>query len=331
MNPTSVELPVAGVRAMAWMNGELVDVAGGWRVLYPDLRAAHFSRYGPHFDAAVASPQGDLCALVSTAGTSAVILGPDGRVAREVHRSYYHADAYRYPLTLFTLPDGQTGVAHCPREYNVLDVEVAATGLPLTTRDDVDDRADTFHSRLAVSSDGGLLLSAGWLWHPWGVLHVYDLSRALAEPQVLDGDGDVFGERSPLGAEVAGACFLDRDVVLSTTSEPNDPDGPDDLSPNTLARWSTVDRRFVWSHAYDVSPGDLTAMAGNVLALNGHPRLYDGATGALIQEWPDLPTGESESSITWADTLRGPGRIAVDGSADRFAYTDGERVVIIEF
>ena len=49
---------------------------------------------------------------------------------------------------------------HCPREYNRLEVEVAATGERLTP--EVDRRPqDFFHSRLAVSPDGLRLLSAG--------------------------------------------------------------------------------------------------------------------------------------------------------------------------
>ena len=40
--------------------------------------------------------------------------------------------------------------------------------------------------RLAVSSTGRYLLSAGWLWHPWGVLDVWDLEAALHNAAVLD-------------------------------------------------------------------------------------------------------------------------------------------------
>ncbi len=321
------ELPVAGVRAMAWMAGRLVDVAGGWRPLYPELGERTYGAYGPQFDAAVPSPSGDVCALVATAGTAGLLLGPDGHVVRELHRSYYHADAYRYPVALFTLADGTTGLVHCPDAYNRLEVEVALTGVRLTARDGAS--ADVFHSRLAVSGHGGRLLSAGWLWHPWGSLHVYDLTRALAEPTVLDGYGDACDLRGLVQAEVAGACFVDDDVVVSTTPEENDPDGPNDLAPNELARWSPDEQRFIWRHSQDASPGDLLSVGGAALALNGHPRLYSGATGDLLQEWPDLPTGESWSAITWADTLRGPGRIAVDPNVSRFAYTDGSRVVIV--
>jgi hypothetical protein len=57
---------------------------------------------------------------------------PDGGLIRELGRSYYHADAYRYPLALFTLPDGRTGLVHCPAAYNRLEIEDALTGAPLT-------------------------------------------------------------------------------------------------------------------------------------------------------------------------------------------------------
>jgi len=52
------------------------------------------------------------------AGTKALLLEPGGKFIREVNRSYYHAEAYRYPLALFTLPDGRTGLVHCLEEYN---------------------------------------------------------------------------------------------------------------------------------------------------------------------------------------------------------------------
>lgn len=322
-----MELPVAGVTAMAWVGERLVDVAGGWRPLYPRLAERHFAAYGPQFDAAVSSPAGDLCALVASAGTAGLLLDHNGHVVRELHRSWYHADAYRYPVALFTLPDGSTGIVHCPDRYSRLEAEIASSGRRLTDREGTS--ADIFHSRLSVSSDGTRLLSAGWLWHPWGSLHVFDLARALNRPEGLDGNGDVYDLRGLVQAEVAGACFLDLDVAVSTSSEENDPEGPNDLGPNEMARWSPAQGRFLWRHAHDTSPGDLVALGDDVLALNGHPRLYSGATGELIAAWPDLTTGESWSSITWSDTFRGPGRIAVQAGARRFAHTDGARVVVV--
>lgn len=63
------------------------------------------------------------------------------------------SEAYRYPVALFTLPDGRTGIAHCPERYNRLEIEDAITGERLTASGQREPR-DVFHSRLAVSGDG---------------------------------------------------------------------------------------------------------------------------------------------------------------------------------
>ncbi|MBE1468219.1 hypothetical protein H4W33_007231 [Kibdelosporangium phytohabitans] len=56
-----------------------------------------------------------MVALIASTGTKALLLASDSRLIREVNRSYYQAGVYRYPLTLCTLPDSQTGLVHCPR------------------------------------------------------------------------------------------------------------------------------------------------------------------------------------------------------------------------
>ena len=327
-----VELPVPDARALLWQAGDLYDVAAGWRHFRLDGSApsVRFTPYGPGFDAVVASPDGELVALVESTGTKALLLRPDGRVVREVNRSYYHADAYRYPLALFTLPDGRTGLAHCPEEYNRLEIEDALTGAPLTNAEGRKP-VDLFHSRLAVSTGGRHLLSAGWVWHPWSCVAVYDVGAALDDAAVLDSWGDVWDLRGIVQAEVSGACFVDDDVVVSTSPEENDPDDADDLGPNMLARRSTADRRFVWRRQLDHSPGDLLPMAGGVLSLNGYPRLYDAATGDLVHAWPDLATGEADSSIVWGRAFSGPARIAIDEPNHRFAVTDGERITVVSW
>ena len=325
-----VELPVARARALLWQDGELYDVAAGWRRLPLDVSAPspRFTPYGAGFDAVVASPDGGLVALVQSTGTKALLLAADGRVVREVSRSYYHADAYRYPVALFTLPDGRTGLAHCPDAYNRLEIEDALTGVRLTSADGRE-RYGMFHSRLAVSGSGRHLLSAGWVWHPWGCVAVYDLGAALADAAVLDSWGDVWNLRGIIQAEVSGACFVEDDVVVSTSLEENDPDDADDLGPGMLARWSRDDERFAWRRQLDHSPGDLLPMAGGVLALHGHPRLYDAMTGELVHAWPELATGEADSSIVLDKAFSGPARIAIDEPNRRFAVTDGERVTVV--
>jgi hypothetical protein len=67
-----------------------------------------------------------------------------------------------------------------------------------------------------------------------------------------------------------------------------------------------------------------------VLALYRHPRLYDAAIGELQAQWPDLDTGQADSSIVWDKTFSGPARVAVDEQSRRFAVTDGERIVVTQ-
>lgn len=321
---------VAGAKALVWGEDRLYDVAAGWRSVPLDgtSGSSRFSGYGSQFDAATVSPRGDVVALLASTGTKGLLLAPDGRLIREVNRSYYRADVYRYPLALCTLPDGRTGVVHCPEAYNRLEVEVAATGERLTADSDREP-ADIFHSRLAVSANGRYLLSAGWVWHPWGCVAVYDLHQALTEPTTLDSFGDVLGLRGLVQAEVAGACFLGEDIVISTSSEENEPEGPEDLAPNMLARWSATAGRFTWRRQLDLTAGDIVAVAGNILALHDHPRLYDAANGDQLAEWPDIATGHADSAIVWNSAFSGPARVTVDHTNQRFAVTDGEQITIV--
>jgi hypothetical protein len=326
-----VELPAAGARALAWVGGQLFDVAAGWTHHPLDGSAAtrRYSGYGPGLDAASVAPNGDVVALVQSTGTKGLLFDADTRLIREVDRSIYHAEAYRYPIALFTLPSGRTAIVHCPKAYNRLEIEDARTG-ELLTGGVARDAQDYFHSRLGVSSSGRYLLSAGWLWQPWGCVVVYDLERALADARVLDPvRGGVFDMRGLVGAEISGACFSADDVVVSTSPEPNEPEGPDDLAPNMLARWSTGERRFLWRRHLRQTAGDLLAFGDGVLSLHRHPRLYDAATGELVTEWPDLDTGRADSSIVWKRAFSGPARVAVDETNRRFAVTDGERIVVI--
>ncbi|MFD0207149.1 MULTISPECIES: hypothetical protein [Saccharothrix] len=323
------EQVVVEARALVWIGGRLFDVAAGRRSVSFDGSppSQRFGPYGAQFDAATISPRGDVIALMASTGTKALLFTPDGELIRELNRSYYQAQSYRYPLALFTLPDGRTGLAHCPEEYNRLEIEVAATGERLTAADR--DTTDVFHSRLAVSRSGRYLLSAGWVWHPWDCVAVYDLHRALADATTLDSWHGTFDMPREVGAEVSGACFIGDDVVLNTSPEEYDPQSPEELEPNTVARWSTATETFTWRRRLDRTAGDLVPIGGDFLALYEHPRLFDGSTGELLAEWPDLPTGTAASSIVPGESFSGPARIAVDEAGSRFAVTDGTKVTVV--
>lgn len=204
------EFPVAAW-SLVWAERDLYDVSAGWLSIPAGTRRC--DAYGERFDAAVASPRGDVVALADTTGTTALVLGADGRVVRELARSDDQAQEFRYPLALFTLPDGRTGLVHCPDEASLLVVEDALTGERLVTATGED--GDLYHSRLAVSAGGRFLLSAGWSWQPSDFLAVYDLHGALHGTGVLDPHRDVV-RLSRVVEEVGGACFVGEDVVLTT-------------------------------------------------------------------------------------------------------------------
>lgn len=327
-----MELTAPGSGSLVWHDGALVDVAAGWRryALDGSVPVSRYTGYGPGFDAVVMAPAADVVALVRSTGTKALLLEPGGKVIRELNRSYYCAEAYRYPLALFTLPDGRTGLVHCPEQYNQLEIEVARTGERLTGGRDRDPE-DFFHSRLAVSPDGRFLLSAGWVWHPLSMAEIYDLSRALQQPCVLDTPPREDSWTQATGVtEISGACFAGQDVVISTSADGPDTGEPGHLGPCMLARWSAQRQQFTWSRRLAQTGGDLLPFGNSILALYQCPRLYDAATGKLQAEWPALDTGQADSSIVWDKAFSGPARVAVDEPGQRFAVTNGEKITVIQ-
>ncbi|MFE4633331.1 hypothetical protein ACFRJ1_08100 [Streptomyces sp. NPDC056773] len=134
-------------RSLRWDGEELVDAVGGFRRWTPD-GAEHSGgfRYAHEYDRAAHSPSGRWTVIYTERGTKALLLDGE-RIARELSRSRYQAKAYDYPVALGTLPDGREVLVHCPDEYNVLQIEDAATGERLTAV--AREPRDFFHSRLA--------------------------------------------------------------------------------------------------------------------------------------------------------------------------------------
>jgi len=326
------EFPVPGTRTLAWVGDTLYDVAAGWRSFPLDGSPGgpwwEDYDYGEQFDAVTVSPLGDVIALTTSTGTQGVLLEPDGSVIRELDRYDDQADAYRYPLTLFTLPNGRTGLVHCPNHSGRMDIEDAVTGEPLTLSAE-ESGADLYCSRLAVSPSGRYLLTAGWVWHPVNCLMVFDLRQALDGTDTLHTTGDVVDVNQFGLPEVAGACFLDDDVVVTTMSD-SEADLGYNLGPKAVGRWSCANSEWLWRKELDRTAGDVLPMGDDFLALYQSPRLYSGKTGELLAEWPDLSTGEAECSITWEDHFSGPARVAVDHANHRFAVTDGTTVTVIQ-
>ena len=317
-------------RSLHWHKDELIDWVGGIvryqldKTIIPPRVGFAFS-----FDYAEVSPNGDYVALIQRLGTKGVIL-KQGQLIREINRSYYYAEHYEYPLVFCNLPDGRTGLIHCPDEYCKLEIEDAETGERLTQRSTKP--ADFFHSRLSVSANNRYLLSAGWIWHPFEDLYLYEIERVLAQPSLLDA-GEIrlsrWGVTIPTG-------FLTQDncIILATADDYYDPADVDAdnelrLPPNMLAKYSIPDSRFLSQVPTQEPVGILLPIDDQyVLSCYKHIKLIDVSTGQIAARWEELKTSQQTSCIVGQDDLLPP--IAIDRVNKRFAIASHEEITIIE-
>lgn len=264
-----IRLPVdAPARSLLWEGEKLVDVSG--RV----------------FDRAVRSPSGRYTVVYQNRGTTGQVLDR-GAPLRELTRDDYRAEDFDHPVALGRLADGREVLAHCPDEYTDLVVEDLATGERLTAAPR--EAADIFHSRLSVSPDGRHLLSAGWVWHPWGIVEVYPL---------LGPHESLAPARGAVDAEVEDACWLDDDRIAVVTGREESLDGDlsDALAPGQVGVWSLSAGRWLSRAPIDGPCGVLVPCRGRLLSLYGHPRLIDPTDGTVVAAWPDVETGHKSGS-----------------------------------
>src|SRR5690606_17474580 len=153
-----LELAIAPVRSLAWAGDDLIDWIGGYRITLDGNVQEFGTGYAYRFDACVGL--GDVGVAFETLGTKGRIMKWNGELPeagfiplgydelREIERSYHEAGTYAYPVCLIALPDGREAIAHCPRRYDTLEIELV-TGKALTKRKKKP--VDFFHSRLAAS------------------------------------------------------------------------------------------------------------------------------------------------------------------------------------
>jgi hypothetical protein len=315
------------VLSLLWAGDRLVDPVGGGASVGLDGSVTPRSvNWTYAFDRALATDDGQTMVLYTALGTKGLVIR-GGRVLREVNRSYYHAGTYEFPVAAGRLHDGTEVLVHCPDGYNRLAIESLADGRRLAA---ATERAeDLFQSRLRLSPDGRRLLSAGWFWHPFDVVALYDLVHALEDPTALD-RGDARHE-PVVHAEVQSACWLTQDqIVISTTSE-EEPSGDSDpaaLGPGELGVWSIAQRQWIARSTTGGHTGTLHAIGGHVLALYEHPRLLDPFTGAVIDAWPALASGTQISSIMVRQESVPP--VAIDAANSRFAIASDNTVTVIQ-
>lgn len=318
----------APVGSLCWRDDVLIDWVGGNRVfdLAGGVTEGRVS-WGYRFDAVVGSPSGRFAALYERYGTKAIILD-SGKFLRELNRSFYCADDYEYPLAFFWGSDGRELLAHCPEEYNRLEIEEVATGQRLTggvaRKPD-----DFFHSRLAVSPDGGRLLSAGWMWHPFNSISIWTIAEALADGSKLD---TLF---TPVGiaSEVDDACFLDADrLLLSSNPEAGEAsvEGRALFRPGNLGVFNLKSAEFETVAQVDEPVGTMMWLDEHrVVGFYENPKVFDVRTGKVIFRWPDIATSKQLGSIN--SQLPSISAIAVDRNKKRFAVGSAERISVVEF
>jgi WD40 repeat protein len=314
-------------RSLFWDGEDLVDVLGGWRRWRPTgEESPSRRRWAYPFDQALISPSGRFHVLYAERATKALVLA-DGRVVRELNRSFYHACDYDYPVAVGRLPDGREVLVHCPDAYNVLEVEDLESGRRLTDGDR--HPSDVFHSRLAISPDGRHVLTAGWLWHPVGVGWVFDLVHSLTDPAALDGRG-LLTLYEAVDAEVGSACWLDADrlAVATTAEEPFDGDEPRALGPSEIGVWSLSGQRWLHRCTVESPVGTMIPCDGRVFALYGHPRLLDVTTGAVVAEWPDIDSGRKGGSYGVTHVPTPVTALHPDGS--RLAIAQPDHIAVID-
>lgn len=304
-------------RALCWHGDELIDWAGIIRYQLDGTSSDPRINYPYRFDHAVSSASGEYVVLYELLGTKGLVLKGD-RPVREINRSFYHAHVYEYPVVLFALPDGREVIAHCPDHYNVIEIEEVKSGKRLTTRSG--EAADFFHSRLQVSPDGRYLLSAGWFWHPWDTIQLYDIAKVLQLPESLDRcwSGDV--SNANLG-KINSAAFNGPDLIVFAGET-------EDEQALRLGIYSIQANAVLTSCALDAPAGTLMPLGDVAISFFENPKLLDLATGKVLHRWSELSTGRQNSSIIWH--IDGVATIALDPSKRRFAVADSENITVVQ-
>ncbi|HJU38285.1 MAG TPA: hypothetical protein VJ724_01835 [Tahibacter sp.] len=319
-------IAVRGVQSLAWQGDALVDwVGGGVRYELDGNVTPSYVRYAYVFDASVALPDGEYAVIHTRLGTKGLLLR-NGRIVREINRSYYQADSYDYPVALMRLASGRVVLAHCPDAYNRLELEDAETGERLTASSSREP-TDFFHSRLTVSPDGRYLMSAGWIWHPVDCMHVYDIAQALADPSHLDGSGVGTAD----SAESGTATFLHDGRLLMALVEVDVDDERNTSPPGTTILRTYADAASKTPAVLDVPRvfGDLMPVgAGHVLALYEHPRLVELATGNEVASWPHVASGNRTGAISHHVDVP---PAALDAAGGRYAVADADGITVLQF
>lgn len=317
------------VGSLLWQGDSLVDLTQRGETYLLDGSHLRSNRYWAYkFDAAVISPSGRFAVVYERLGTKALLL--EGlEIVREINRSYYHAQVYEYPIAFATAPDGRELIIHCPDEYCRLDIEVAATGERLTNHPERKSQ-DVFYSQLSVSPDGRWLSSAGWVWHPWGVVSVFDLNECLADPRLLDSNH--WTKKIEIAGEANAAVFrTDSTLLISSTldDDAQSISATHNAAKEEIAVWSLTEGICVIKTDFAANVGVMMPVGtDHVIAFYDHPKLVSLQTGEIVQEWTDIDSAKQGSCII--HHLGDLPPIAMDPAHQRFAVAGKDKIQVIQ-
>lgn len=316
-------IPIKGhrpVRSLCWQGNELVDwVAGGTRFQLDGSITPARVIFAYSFDRAIATKDGTFAILYQVLGTKGLIIS-GAKVIREINRSFYHACTYEYPVTVFELPDGKPVLVHCPDDYNKIEIEELESGKRLTRREG--EAQDFFHSRLQVSPDGKYLLSAGWIWHPLDRIQLFLLAEGLKTPAILDQYAEL--ELPEEVFEVHAASFQGNDAVIVVGDSAGESDKPGAF----LVRYDLTKKKTDLVTSLEEEPGAIMPLGNDyVIGFYEHPKLFELPSGKVVRRWPELKTGNQNSSIIHHVKKIPP--FAFDADGKRFAVADENGITVI--
>ena len=310
------------LRSLCWVYDYLVDYAGGLAIFC--LNGNKTDRkisFGGLFDNAIATENGEYAVIYQTLGTKAIIL-KKGKLLREINRSYYCAEAFEYPITFLTVA-GKIYIAHCPDEYNVIEIEDVETGIRLTEKERPQN--DFFQSRLQISPNQKTLLSAGWIWHPIDAIELYDLSESVANPKLFNPFGKKHLENINLW-EINNAVFIDDEtLLLSGTGDSENEDASEELSIIVY----DLQKQIVLSRAKIQEPTGLLMPLNKNFAVGfyEYPKVIDLNSGDVVLSWSNISTDKRNGSILWH--IENPSKIATDQKAKRFAVSTQNSIEVV--
>jgi hypothetical protein len=319
------------VRSLCWHNQHLIDWVGGGAAYYLDgSTQPRRVYYSYRFDAAIVSPSGEFAVIYERLGTKGLVLHR-GEILREINRSFYHAHVYEYPVTFIRLEEGRELLVHCPEDYCQIDIEDVRNGECLTSSDSRKPD-DMFHSRLVCSPSGRWLLSAGWVWHPWDAIALYDVQQSLSNPSLLDG----YGVAPRTAAEIYAAAFSDEHTLVLLTSDDSNDEEEDDqddqlwrAGPRSIVYYDIIARECRSIVRAEEIVGKLMPIGSSyIVGFYEYPKLFHAATGKVIHRWPSLATGTQTSSIQGGVGSVPP--VAMDAANNRFAVANAEAITVVE-